>query len=406
MQYQTQTLPNGIRLIHKQTQSPIAHCGIIVNTGSRDEDENEHGMAHLTEHAIFKGTAKRKSFQIIGRVEDVGGEINAYTSKEETFIYSSFLNQYFNRTVELLSDIFFNSIFPDKEIQKEIDVIIDEINSYKDSPSELIYDEFEEMIFKNNSIGRQILGEPKKLKNFSKTEILNFIKKKYNTDEIVFCSNGNFPFTKVKKCFEKYFYDIPQNLRNFSRNSYGNYLPEKRIEIKDTYQTHNIIGTTAYSLKDKNRVALVLLNNIIGGQNMNSRLNVALREKTGYSYNVESNYLPYTDTGVFHVYFSCDELNLQKSNDLVLREFAKLKTKKLGIIQLAKAKRQLIGQIAISYESNVSLLLSMGKNFLHFNKVESLENIFKKIEAVSSELLIEISNEILDSQKLSFLCYK
>jgi predicted Zn-dependent peptidase len=262
------------------------------------------------------------------------------------------------------------------------------------------------MIFKNNSIGRQILGEPKKLKNFSKTEILNFIKKKYNTDEIVFCSNGNFPFTKVKKCFEKYFYDIPQNLRNFSRNSYGNYLPEKRIEIKDTYQTHNIIGTTAYSLKDKNRVALVLLNNIIGGQNMNSRLNVALREKTGYSYNVESNYLPYTDTGVFHVYFSCDELNLQKSNDLVLREFAKLKTKKLGIIQLAKAKRQLIGQIAISYESNVSLLLSMGKNFLHFNKVESLENIFKKIEAVSSELLIEISNEILDSQKLSFLCYK
>jgi len=406
MNYKTHTLSNGIRLIHKFSDSAIAHCGIVVNTGSRDESENEHGLAHLIEHTIFKGTAKRKSFQIIGRIEDVGGEINAYTSKEETFIFSSFLSEYFGRTVELLSDIMFNSIFPEKEIKKEIEVIIDEINSYKDSPSELIFDEFEEMIFKNHSIGRQILGEPNILKKFGKPEIQNFINKNYNTDEIVFCSIGNISFEKVKKYFEKYFSEVPQNLRKKSRIAFQNYSPEIRSENKDTYQTHSIIGNIAYSMKDKNRIPMVLLNNILGGQNLNSRLNIALREKTGYSYNVESSYVPNTDTGVFYVYFSSDLSNLQKCNDLVLKEFSKLRTKKLGVLQLSKAKRQLMGQIAISYENNSNLLLSIGKNFLHFNKIEGLKEINRKIENITAINLLEISNEILDHKKLSYLNYK
>ncbi|UCG28480.1 MAG: insulinase family protein, partial [Bacteroidales bacterium] len=372
MEYQTYELDNGIRLIHHNTNSPIAYCGMIVHTGSRDELPEEHGLAHFIEHTIFKGTRKRKAYHILSRLEDVGGELNAYTTKEETCIYASCLKDDFGRAVDLISDILFHSTFPEKELAMEKEVIIDEINSYKDNPSELIFDDFEELIFRDQPIGRNILGSPDLIQGFSKEDILRFITRNYHTDEMVFCSVGNIPFNKVKKLFEKYFNPVEPNSRNEIRAKVKDYHPEKRILRKNTYQSHCIIGNIAYDLKDRRRTGLFLLNNILGGQGLNSRLNLSLREKNGYAYNVESSYSPYFDTGVISIYFGTDKKNLEKSIRLAYKEFDKLKKSRLGSLQMYKAKRQMIGQLARSAENHETLMLSMAKSYLIYNKVDGL----------------------------------
>lgn len=405
-QYKIHTLPNGIRLIHKHTNNLVGHFGIVINTGSRDEDDSEHGMAHFIEHCIFKGTQKRRAYHILSRLEDVGGEMNAYTTKEETCIHASFLNEYYQRTLELISDIVFHSTFPETEIQKEKEVVLDEINSYKDSPSEQIYDEFEEMIFKNSNLGHGILGTEQSLKNFTAQNIKDFIIKNYNTNEIVLSSVGNIPFQKLIKLAETYFGDIVENNREFKRQPAINYIPETFQTHKNTFQAHCIIGTQAYGFNHKKRLGLYLLNNLLGGPGMNSRLNLSLREKRGYTYNIESNYTPYSDTGTFNIYFGTDQNNLEKSIKLVKKELKNLQEKSLGTLQLSKAKKQLIGQQAISSESMEGYMLSMGKSMLVFNHVESLEDINKKIENISNSDILEISNEIFNNNNLSMLVYK
>jgi predicted Zn-dependent peptidase len=406
MEYQTHILDNGIRLIHKKISSPVSHLGVFINTGSRDELEDEHGMAHFIEHMIFKGTEKKGAFKIISRLEDVGGDINAYTAKEETCIHSSFLNPYYERAIELFSDILFNSTFPEKEIEKEKEVIVEEINSYKDSPAEQIVDDFEELIFQNHPIGRNILGTAESLKSFTREKTLEFIRNRYYTDETVICSVGSVPFAGLKKITQEYFGNIKPKYRDLLRKSFDNYKPvEKRIK-KGTFQSHCIIGNIAYNLSDPRRIGLFLLNNILGGPAMNSRLNMVLREKYGYAYTVESFYTPYSDTGIIDIYFGTDNGNLDKCLQVVMKELEKLRTTKLGSRQLKRAKRQLTGQIAISGENYANYLLSMGKSFMVFNKVDTLGEICRKVEAVSSEQIQDIANEIFRHDNLSVLIFE
>jgi predicted Zn-dependent peptidase len=333
MIFETHTLSNGIRLIHRPVNANVAHCGIILNTGSRDEQEDEWGIAHFIEHVVFKGTTKRKAYHILSRMEDVGGELNAYTTKEETCIYTTFLDKDYKRALELISDITFNSVFPEKELEKEKEVILDEINSYKDSPSELIFDDFEELLFKKDPIGRNILGTPKHIKAFKRDDILKFISNNYHTDQMVISSVGNIPFKKLVKMVEKYFGEIPENIRTEKRQKPNFYKPRTQTLIKNTYQRHCVLGNVAYDLNDDKRIPLSLLTNILGGPGMNSRLNLSLREKHGLAYNIESNYTPYVDTGVFSIYFGTDKGYLDKCLSLIDKELNLLCTKKLGVGQ-------------------------------------------------------------------------
>jgi predicted Zn-dependent peptidase len=384
----------------------VAHAGLFINTGSRDEEENEHGLAHFVEHVIFKGTGKRKSFQIINRLEDVGGELNAYTTKEETCIHASFLKEDIERAIELISDLGYNSIFPEKEIEKEKEIIIDEINSYKDNPSEQIFDDFEEMVFPNDPLGRNILGTPDSLRKFERADLINFIKNNYFTDQTILCIVGDIEHSKAVKIFTKYFSHVPGHLSNRYRKLAETYKPSFREEIKNTFQAHCIIGSDAFSFSDDQRLTLHLLNNILGGPGMNSRLNMSLRERHGCSYNIESSYSPFFDSGIFALYFGTDKENIEKCLRLIFKEFDLLKNKKLGNIQLSKAKKQLIGQLAIASEHYENLMMSIGKSYLVFGKVDTLEEINRQIEAISARDLILVANEILDKNRLSTIIFK
>jgi predicted Zn-dependent peptidase len=400
------TLDNGIRLVHHRTTGMVAHCGLIINTGSRDETGSEHGMAHFIEHMLFKGTAKRKAYHILSRLEDVGGELNAYTTKEETAVHASFLRDDYERALEIISDITFNSVFPGKEIEKEKDVVIDEINSYLDNPAELIYDDFEEMIFAGQPIGHNILGTADTVKSFTVKSLAEFFRNNYNTGEMVFCSVGNIPDEKILKLFRKYFEPVRRKVRNRRILKPWEYRSSTTVRKMDTFQNHCIIGNIAYNLRDKRRLGMFLLNNILGGQGLNSRLNLSLREKNGLAYNVESNYNPYCDTGAFSIYFGTDSHNLDKSISVTLSELKKLRENKLGIIQLSKAKNQIKGYLARGYENHESLMLSLGKSLLVFNRIETMEQTCKKIDALNASLLLEVANDIFDPAKLSTLVYK
>ena len=400
------TLDNGIRLVHYKTPGLVAHCGLIINTGSRDETESEHGIAHFIEHVLFKGTKKRKAYHILSRLEDVGGELNAYTTKEETAIHASFLKEDYERAIELISDITFNSVFPEKEIEKEKDVVIEEINSYLDSPAELIFDDFEELIFSNQPIGRNILGTPESVKRFSQKTISDFISNNYDTRQMVFCSVGNISNEKILKLFKTHFGHIVTNSRESRINKTWIYKPSSLTKKKDTFQNHYIMGNLAYDLKDKRRMGMFLLNNILGGQGLNSRLNLSLREKNGLAYNVESSYNPYNDTGIFSIYFGTDRQYLNKSIAIAMEELKKLRTSKLGSIQLSKAKNQIKGYLVRGYENHESLMLSLGKSLLVFNKIETIEEICKKIDNVTASELMETANDIFEPAKMSTLIYK
>ena len=406
MSFYHHKLENGIRVVHKKTSGSVAHCGLIIKGGSRNETEQEQGLAHFIEHVIFKGTSKRKAYHILSRMEDVGGELNAFTTKEETCIYSSFMPQYYGRALELISDITFNSTFPKKELEKEKIVVLDEINYYKDNPSELIFDEFEEQVFSNHSLGKNILGTPKHIQTFDKRMIEDFIDKNYLTHEIIISSVGNISIDKLIKTIENYFANIPKKNVTREKSLFSNYK-KKEIEVeRKGFQAHCILGTEAYGINHPQKTALILLNNILGGPGMNSRLNLAIREKYGFTYSIESNYTSYSDTGIFSIYLASDNDKINKSIKLTKRELIKFCEKPLGTLQLKKAKQQLIGQIAIGQESEVNLMLAMGKSMLLYNKVDTFELVKSKIENITSEELVEVANEVFNLDKLSSLIYK
>ncbi|MEN8138843.1 MAG: pitrilysin family protein [Bacteroidota bacterium] len=399
-------LPNGIRVVHKNVDSPIAHCGFILNIGTRDEMDNEQGIAHFIEHTIFKGTAKRKAYHILSRLDDVGGEINAFTTREDISIYASFLTEYYERAIELLFDIMFSSTFPEKELNKEKDVVIDEIFSYKDNPSELIFDDVEAMIFRDHPIGNNILGSPETVRSFNKEKVIKFLDETFSTDELVFSSIGNISEKKLKHLIEKYGINVPKKHRNRKRIPINEYKPRFVEKKMDTYQTHAIIANRAYDANHPKVTALILLNNLLGGTGMNTRLNLNIREKYGFTYNLESFYTPYSDTGVFGIYLGTDKGSVEKTIKLVFKEMKTLRDKPLGVLQLSKAKKQLIGQMAIGQENNANSMLSFGKALLTFGKIESYESVIEKINAISAEDIQQVAREVFDPSQLTTLIYR
>ncbi|MFK2496831.1 MAG: M16 family metallopeptidase [Bacteroides fragilis] len=406
MQYNIHTLSNGLRIIHEPSSSKVAYCGFAVDAGTRDEAENEQGMAHFVEHLIFKGTRKRKAWHILNRMENVGGDLNAYTNKEETVIYSAFLTEHFGRALELLADIVFHSTFPQNEIEKETEVIIDEIQSYEDTPSELIFDDFEDMIFRNHPLGRNILGRPDLLKKFRNEDAMAFTSRFYQPSNMVFFVLGDFNFQKIVRQVEKLLVDLPLVTVENQRTIPPLYVPEQLVVHKETHQAHVMIGSRGYNAYDDKRTALYLLNNILGGPGMNSRLNVSLRERRGLVYTVESNLTSYTDTGAFCIYFGTDPEDVDTCLKLTYKELKRMRDVKMTSSQLMAAKKQLIGQIGVASDNNENNALGMAKTFLHYNKYESSESVFRRIEALTAEGLLEVANEMFAEEYLSTLIYR
>ncbi len=405
MEFETFELSNGIRVVHKQVNRPVAHCGLLIMAGSRDEKPEEEGLAHFIEHVLFKGTKRRKAFHILSRMEDAGGELNAYTDKENTVIYTSFLQGDYKRAIDLVFDIAFQSTFPAKELQKEKEVIIDEINSYKDSPSDLIFDDFEALLYPNHPLGMNILGTPTQVKSFTREDVLRFMKREYSCNRMVFSSVGNISKAKLENLLEKEIADINTPTTVFDRKEPAGHLPKVITKAASNFQTHAIIGGRGYAANHPKSRTLLLLNNILGGPGMNSRLNLNIREKYGFTYNLESFYNSYSDTGVFGVYAGTDPETMGKTLKLIERELKKLREKPLGSMQLVKAKRQFLGQVAMAQENNASLMLALGRSLLSFDKIDTFEEIINKIENINANDLLEVANEVLDPKCLSKLVF-
>lgn len=404
--YNLYTLPNGIRILHKQvTYTKIAHCGFILDIGSRDEKPHQQGIAHFWEHMAFKGTKKRRSFHILNRLESLGGELNAYTTKEKICFHASVLDKHFEKAMELLTDITFDSVFPERQIEKERSVILEEMSMYYDSPEDAIQDEFDNVLFGDHSLGNNILGTTESVRSFHKEDFKQFILENLNTERIIFSSVSNMPFSKVVKMAEKYLSGIPSFSAHPERAPFSGYLPKKVIKPRVITQAQCAIGRTAYALNDSKRLPFFMLINILGGPGMNSRLNLALREKHGFVYAIEANYTPYIDTGFVAIYFGTEQKQLNKSISLALKEMRLLKEKKMGAVQLHSAKEQLMGQLAMSEESNLNFMLMMGKSILDLNRIDSLGEIFDSIKKVTAADLQSIANEMFDEEQLSILTY-
>ncbi len=400
------TLQNGIRIVHKQVQhTKIAHCGIILDIGSRDEDPTQQGLAHFWEHMAFKGTEKRRPFQIINKLENLGGELNAYTTKENICFYASVLNDHTDKAFDLLTDITFHSIFPERQIEKERNVILEEISIFRDAPEDAIQDDFDQLIFSDHSLGFNILGTRDSIQSFRQHDFLRFIRQHLNTERLIFSSVSSLPFSKVVRLAKKYLEELPSQKALKSRSSFENYIAKTRLEKKHIMQAHCGMGTVAYSNQDERRLPFSLLINILGGPAMNSRLNMSLREKHGYVYSIDANFSAFHDIGLMSIFFGTEKKQLYKSVDLVIRELRKLTSKPLGSGQLHKAKEQFIGQMAMAEENNISLMLMLGKSLLIHNKIESFDEVVNKIRNVSSRELFDIAHEIFDENKLSFLYF-
>ncbi len=394
--YQVHTLSNGIRILHKPFASPITHCSFVVNAGSRDEPEQKEGLAHFIEHLLFKETERRNTNQILNRLELVGADLNAYTTKEYTCIHASFLKPHLERTIDLFEDILFHSTFPQEELEKERGVILDEIASYLDQPEEAVQDDFEELLFKGHPLGKNILGTTESVSKISQADIRDFIAANYNTSEMVFAVIGDHDLKTLVKLAEKYFGSVAPNTSVKHRKKPTEFNSEMLRIQRPISQVHCIIGNRAYPTGHPHKTGLLLLNNLLGGIGMSNRLNLEIREKYGIAYTIESNYAPFSDTGIFSIYFGTDTEKAAKADKLVHRELKKLREQKLGTLQLHQAKQKFIGQIALAEENRIGLIISMAKSLLDFGNVDTLEQVFAKIEVVTAEQLLEISNEIFD----------
>lgn len=405
MEYNVHTLENGIRLLHVPSALTISHACIIINSGSRDELESQSGLAHFIEHLIFKRTEKRSTNQILNRLESVGADLNAYTTKEYTCVHASFLNPYLDRTLELFNDIIFHSTFPEDEMEKEKSVILDEISSYLDQPEEAIYDDFEDQLFAGHPLGRNILGSAESVSKLSRQDIDDFMKANYHTDKIVIAVTGNYSLAKLISVGTKNFGPVPANIKPLNRLA-----PQRSERVVNAYekpisQAHVVLGTQAYSLYHPYKTGLLLLNNLLGGNGMSSILNLQIREKYGIAYTIETGYSALSDTGLFTLYFGTDKEKVDKALRLIYKEFKKLREKPLTAVQLQRAKNKFIGQIALGEENRIGLIISMAKSLIDYNHIDDLQTVFNKINAVSSAEIADITNEILDEKNLSALTF-
>ncbi|MBQ5395848.1 MAG: insulinase family protein [Alistipes sp.] len=393
-EFETYTLPNGIKGIHRRVRSSVTHCALVVNAGTRDEQSHEYGLAHFAEHAIFKGTKRRKAYQINCRLENRGGELNAYTTKEDTTIHATTLRSDFSKAVELIADVAFCSTFPEHELQKEREVIVDEINTYKDSPADMIFDTFEDLIFAGSELGHNILGTKAALMRHTSESIKRFVERTHTTDQMVFSSIGNMSVKSVQSIAAKYLAEQPSTKRDFKRITPVSVEPFERVVNKHTHQTHCIIGARAYDINDEKRLPLSLLVNILGGPSANSRLNTVLREKNGLSYNTEAVYTPYNDCGMVAIYFSSDHHNADLCRELIDKELRALRTTPPTARRMAMIKRQFLAQMAISMENNEGYMLGAGKSYLVHDEIDTLEEVYRKVSAVTAEQITEVAEEI------------
>ncbi len=392
-EFTTYTLPNGIRCIHRQTKGAVAHCALVINAGTRDERPDEFGLAHFTEHAFFKGTNHRKAWQVNCRLENLGGELNAFTTKEDTTVHATVLRGDFAKAVELLSDVVFESTFPDRELEREKEVIYDEINTYKDAPAEMIYDLFEDLMFEGSELGHNILGRKAVLQRFNGDSIRRFTQRTHTTDQMVFSSIGSFSARTAEAIARRYIGDRPCSQRAYERTRTGIYTPFNRTLTKHTHQAHCVVGTRAFDLSEDKRLVLSLLTNLLGGPCANSLLNIELRERRGLTYNIEANYTPYSDTGVLSIYFSSDHQHTAACRELIERTLHRLCQEPLSARRLSMAKRQFIAQLAIAGENKESYMLGAGKSLLVHDGIDTMEEVYAKVRAITAEELCAAASE-------------
>lgn len=407
------TLPNGIRCVHRRPRgggagASVAHIALTIGAGTRDEAEDQHGVAHLVEHLMFKGTGRRSAYRVNSLLENSGGELNAFTTKEETVIHATLLRSEFAKGVDLLSDMAFNSCFDSKELDKEREVILDEINSYRDSPAELIFDEFEELLFAGSPLGRNILGSKRNLKRATRQQLVDYVRGHYRPEQVVFSASAQMSHKRFREVCEKYLAPL---VSLSVESAQGRKAPVRQpkfeiIRHKNTYQTHCLIGGYGYDLNDEKRVLLAFLINVLGGPSSVSRLNMQLREKHALTYNVEAGYVPYSDSGVYTIYLGCDKDKLDRSVELVRAELRKLRETKLTPVQLARAKKQFIGQLAISSENTENLMLGIAKSVLVYNAFDSTAEIADKIGAITAGELLETANEVFAENNQYMLIYR
>ena len=407
---ETYILDNGLRIVACPSVTDVVYCGIAVDAGTRDELPGEEGMAHFTEHLSFKGTTHRRAWHILNRMESVGGDLNAFTGKEETVYYSTCLRPHFARAVDLLFDVVFNSTYPQHEMDKEVEVVIDEIESYNDSPADLIYDDFENLIFQGHALGHNILGRAEELRRMTSQDVRNFVERLYLPTRMVLYVYGNVPMTTIvreavkalRKARER---ESGAETLSVVRQAPTLYTP-RHVEVeKAAHQAHVMMGVRTFAVTDPRHLHLYVLNNMLGGPGMNSRLNLSLRERNGLVYNVESASVGYTDTGVWTVYFGCDPHDVVRCKKLVMRELAHLTERPLSASVLEAAKRQLMGQAGISYDSFENVAINMGKRFLHYNTTQTYEALCQRVQALTSEELFHTAREVFVPENISTMMF-
>jgi predicted Zn-dependent peptidase len=405
--HQVFEFPNEIRFVYKQVNNTkVFHCGFILDVGSRDELPAEQGLAHFWEHMAFKGTERRKAYHIINRLESVGGELNAFTTKEKISFYASVLEDHMEKAVDLLTDITFHSVFPERQIERERMVILDEIAMYNDNPEEKLQDEFDEVVFGTHPLGKNILGTVETLRTFHKQEFLEFLHHNLSSERIVFSAVGSYPFQKVLGTVKKYLNGIPSFRKSRKRGKPDFFYGQRITEEKSFGRAYCAMGRDAFRINDDRRYPFFMLTNILGGPGLNSRLNLSLREKYGYVYSVDSTYHGFTDSGLTAIFFGTENRYLNRSIKIILKEIEKMKNQRLGTMQLHYAKQQIKGQLAIAEENNASLMLMMGRSLLDLSRIESLEEVFSKIDHISASDIMEVANEIYQIDKLNYLIFQ
>ncbi|MDX2189416.1 MAG: pitrilysin family protein [Bacteroidota bacterium] len=406
-EYTIHTFDNGIRWVHMENpHSAVAHCGIMLDIGSRDEKPHQLGLAHFWEHMAFKGTKTKKSSIILNRIDSLGGELNAYTTKEKICFHASILSKHIDVAIELLTDITFNSIFPEKEIEKERHVIIEEMGMYADNPEDSIMDEFDALVFRNNPMGNNILGTKPSVTSFTQNHFFEFLNENLSTNKIVFSSVSNIPAKTLLPKIKRYLELIPKTEKAMQRSAIFDENAESRKFAKKIQQAHCMLGRRAYKLTDDNRLPFFMLVNILGGQAMNAWLNMSIREKYGYAYHVDAHYTPFTDTGLFNVYLGTDKKNIQKSIDLVHKEFKRMREFNISPSKLTAYKEQLKGQMAMAEENKNGLMLLMAKITLDIGHIETLEQIFDKVDKLSGTHLKEIATSMLKEEDMNYLIFE
>lgn len=412
MAYQTFTLDNGLRVIHRPDSSPIVYCGYQINAGTRDEKPGEEGLAHFCEHTTFKGTSRRKAWHVLNGLESVGGDLNAFTTKEDTVYYAAILKEHASRAVDLLTDIVFHSVYPQHELDKEVEVVCDEIESYNDSPSELIFDEFENMIFEGHPLGHNILGTADNVRRFTTVDAQRFTCRHYRPDNAVFFIAGDVDFKKIVRQLQRADWPETPHVPHASvapiapNGPFASNPPSSLTVNRNTHQAHVMLGCRAYDIHDDRRMSLYLLNNMLGGPGMNARLNLSLRERHGLVYTVESTMMSYSDTGLWAIYFGCDPHDVKRCMRLVRRELDKVMEKPLSAVQLAKAKKQLKGQIGVACDNRESFALDFGKSFLHYGWEKDISTLFRNIEAITPEGIQQVARELMAPDRLTTLVYQ